>query len=365
MKNTGAGNRGPGVRSASALLAAGLLTGCAHLRTASIKTPQDYPKAHVDRQVINAVDAGDGDIELRTLRAALDANPLDLKARIELANRYQKLGFPEVAIEHGRLAIERAPDSDDAHIALAKLLRDHGRAAEGVAMLSAYTSSHASAGVSAWAWLGLLRDDTGDWKAGEAAHRQAIALVPGRDDLHNNLGYCLLRQGRREEAAAEFRATLKLHPHSAIAENNLALALAVGNKAPDRNQSGDKADAKEAVAHLQSVTDPASAHNNLAVAYIEAGRYAEAHKEIETALRYNQSHSAALNNLRLLSELEGRPAEIQAQVHTESPAGNSADRTADRPGRWARLVSAWHHVRGSSAPDGRTTNDSNATVASR
>jgi Flp pilus assembly protein TadD len=257
--------------------------------------------------------------------------------------------------------VERAPDSDDAHTGLAKLLRDNGRAAEGAEMLAAYTSSHVSAGASAWAWLGLLRDDAEDWKAGETAHRQALALAPGRDDLHNNLGYCLLRQGRREEAATEFRAALKLHPHSAIAENNLALALAVGSKVDGKAGNRDN----DAVAHLQSVTDPASAHNNLAVAYIEAGRYAEAHKEIETALRYNRTHSAALNNLRLLSELEGRPAEIQAPVHAEGPAGNSADHAADRRGMWARVVSAWHHFRGSSVPDGRTTNDSNATVASR
>ena len=341
----------------SAIVAAGLLASCAHHQTASIRPPQDFSHNAADRQVINAMDAGDGDLELRSLRAALDRDALNLNARLELANRYQKLGFPEVAIEHGRLAVERAPDSDDAHTGLAKLLRDNGRASEGADMLAAYTSSHVAAGASAWAWLGLLRDDAEDWKAGETAHRQALALAPGRDDLHNNLGYCLLRQGRREEAAVEFRAALRLHPHSVIAENNLALALAVSGKADSRDT--------EAVAHLQSVTDPASAHNNLAVAYIEAGRYADAHKEIEIALRYNRTHSAALNNLRLLSELEGRPAEIQAPAHAEGPAGNSADRTADRPGKWARLISAWHHFWGSSAPDGRTTNDSNATVASR
>ncbi|MES1257690.1 MAG: tetratricopeptide repeat protein [Acidobacteriota bacterium] len=293
----------------------------------------------MEQQIVNAVRAGDGDYELHTLRARLDANPLDLDARLEIAKRYQKLGYPEIAIEHGRLACERAPESEEAHLALAKMLRDAAKSAEGARMLAAYVTVNAAAGAGVWAWLGLLRDDTEDWKAGETAHRKALALAPGRDDLHNNLGYCLLRQGRREEAAAEFHAALKLHPHSVIAENNLALALT-----PD--QTGNK----EPVAHLQAVADPATAHNNMAVALIEAGRYAEAHQEIDAALRYNRAHSAALNNLRLLSDLDGHPAEMQAPVRAE--------------GRVARLVFAWHRLWGSSVAAGRNTVDSGSTMAS-
>ena len=61
---------------------------------------------------------------IRARVAKLEANPSDLSARLELARHYQKAGFPEIAVEHGRLAVERAPESADAQIALAKLLRD-------------------------------------------------------------------------------------------------------------------------------------------------------------------------------------------------------------------------------------------------
>lgn len=294
----------------------------------------------MERQIVNAVDAGDGDYQLHVLRARLDANPLDLNARLELARRYQTLGFPEVAIEHGRLACERAPQSDEAHIALAKMLRDNAQAAKAGQMLAGYTEANPSAGAGVWAWLGLLRDDTEDWKAGEAAHRKALAMAPDRDDLHNNLGYCLLRQGRREEAAAEFHAALRLHPHSVISENNLALSI-----------TPDAAGNKEAVGHLQSVADPASAHNNMAVALIEAGKYAEARQEIDLALRYNRTHSAALNNLRLLSDLDGHPAEIQSPVRAE--------------GRWSRLVVGWRRLWGGGVAAGGSTTDSGSALASR
>jgi Flp pilus assembly protein TadD len=297
----------------------------------------------VEQQILNAVNAGSGDLEIRQLRARLDANPADLSVRLELAGRYQKLGFPEVAIEHCRLACERAPDSDEAHLALAKALRDVNRPAEGASVLEAYVAAKENAGVRVWAWLGLLRDDTGNWQAGETAHRKALALAPERDDLHNNLGYCLLRQGRVADAAKEFRTALRLQPHSQVAENNLAMALA--------SQKPGAGDNKEAIAHLESVSDPASAHNNMAVAMIEAGRYAEARQEIEAALRYNRTHSAALNNLRLISELDGRPAQLSVPVRSE--------------GRWSHVQSAWRRLRGSAAPEKKTTIESGSSVASR
>jgi protein O-GlcNAc transferase len=296
--------------------------------------PVSAQQYNMDRQAINAVNAGDGDYELKVLRARLDANPGDLNARLELAHRYQKLGFFEVAIEHCRLACERAPDSDDAHIALAKTLRDDGRASEGARGLAAYAAHHQGS-PSVWAWLGLIHDVAGEWSAGEAAHRKALALAPGRDDLHNNLGYCLLKQNRKKEAIVEFREALRINPSSVVASNNLAEALGSAAK-------------KEAVQRLQSVTDPASAHNNMAVVLMEAGQYQEAREEIDLALGYNRQHSAALSNLALISQLDGKPAEVKLPVRNE--------------GRWARFRRL---LGGKSVPVDRTANDSGTTASSR
>src|SRR6185312_5930158 len=134
--------------------------------------------------------------------------------------------FPEIAIEHLRLACERAPESEEAHIALAKVLRESHRPAEAALTLRAFSESHSAASsVEIWAWLGVLEDEAGDWKAGEAAHRKAVALAPRRDDLLNNLGYSLLGQGRKQEAADVFRQALQANPKSLIARDNLGTAL--------------------------------------------------------------------------------------------------------------------------------------------
>jgi Flp pilus assembly protein TadD len=94
-----------------------------------------------------------------------------------------------------------------------------------------------------------------------------------------------------------------------VARNNLGLATV--------------SKPQEAVLHWQSVSDPATAHNNLAALLIEQGKYQEARREIELALGYNRSHSAAIKNLRLVSQLDGKPA-------TAPPER--------APGRWARWM---------------------------
>ena len=51
----------------------------------------------------------------------------------------------------------------------------------------------------------------------------------------------------------------------------------------------------------------------MAALLIQQGRYAEARKELDLALGYNRTYSAALNNLKLVSELDGKPASITAK----------------------------------------------------
>lgn len=315
------------------------LSGCAgHRPVALVPSAAQYAQ---DRQAINAIDTGDGDYEARVLRAKLDANPQDPETRIALARRYQSLGFAEVGIEHLRLACERMPESEAVHIALAKMLRDDKRVAEAARALAEFTKARPSAGVSVWAWLGLLQDDAGDLKAGEAAHRKAVELAPDQDEFHNNLGYCLLLQERRKEAAAEFRAALRLNPHSVTATNNLAAALS-------------DSEPKEALERMQSVADPATAHSNMAAALIEAGRYDEARHEIETALSYNRQHSAALNNLALVARLDGKPAEVRAVRRV------SREKTS-----WARVVHAWRRLWDRNVPSQDQAEQSGSAIASR
>ena len=69
-------------------------------------------------------------------------------------------------------------------------------------------------------------------------------------------------------------------------------------------------DPKGALAHWRSMTDPATAYSNLAAVLMEQGKFADARVQLIAALSYRKDHPAALRNLALLAEVDGRPAEV-------------------------------------------------------
>jgi Flp pilus assembly protein TadD len=283
------------------LLSAAVLTLSCASRTrgaaAQVKLPPPQPA--MQRQVQNAIDAGDADYEIRSLRQRMAAEPDNVDVRLALARRYQAMGSTELALEHYRLAAVRFPDNAEVHLLLAKSLRRVDARGEAVNMLQEFLRAHPRQSADFPSLLGILLDEQKQWTEGEKAHREALALAPKSDSLHNNLGYNLLMQGKNDAAAAEFQEALKLNPRSQVARNNLGMAVA--NK-PDQT-----------TVSWQSAGDPAAAHNNRAALLIQQGQYAEARKELDIALGYNRNFPAALNNLKLVSELDGKPASITAK----------------------------------------------------
>ena len=268
------------------------------VRTTAVH-PAPPKMSAMDRQIANAVDAGDGDYVTRSLRQRMAAEPDNVAVRLELIKHFTAMGYPGLALEHCRVAAARFPDSAEVQLILARSLRSLNMTKLAADGLAAFLTAHPQQSPAYDSWLGIMRDELADWVAGESAHRAALALNGNLDYLHNNLGYNLLKQGKVSEAAFEFRQALKLRPDSEVARNNLAMALA--------------AKPQEAVLHLQTVNDTATAHSNLAAMLIEQRRFEEARKELELALGYNRSHAAALNNLKLLSELDGKPAVVRAK----------------------------------------------------
>src|ERR1039458_6210754 len=234
-----------------ALLAAcaALPVSCVHQTQVSrAHAPTSAPISNWDRQVRNAVDAGDGDYPLRALRQKVAAEPDNVAVRLELAKAYGERGYHEVSLEISRLAVARFPQSGDAQLALVHDLRDVNRRSEAIASLESFLKAHPESGAQYYSWLGILRDESGLWPLGEPAHRKAIELAPSLDYLHNNLGSNLLMQKKYADAAGEFREALKRNAPSAVARNSLGLALANLDE-PD-----------QALTNWQSDYGPATAH---------------------------------------------------------------------------------------------------------
>ena len=250
-----------------------------------------------DRHIRNAIDAGEGDVRLSALRQRVAANPVDIESRLELAKAYAAAGFPDVALEHYRVGSSRFPNSAEMAVELAKALRSLKLPEEAKLSLEDFVARNPSAPADALSWLAILQDEAGDYSSAEKNHRAALDKRPSSDSLHNNLGYNLLLQSKHEQAAVEFRRALDIAPSSSVARNNLGLATA--------------SEPKDAVLHWQSVSDPATAHNNMAAVLIEKGNYAEARRELELALRYRNDHEAALKNLNLVAQLDGGGMEMR------------------------------------------------------
>ncbi|MCC6538483.1 MAG: hypothetical protein IT162_13085 [Bryobacterales bacterium] len=279
------------------------------------------------REVRNAVDAGEGDFEARQLRQQMAGQPGNLEVRLRLAARYEALDLPELAQEHYRLAAERFPGEAAAQLSLARSLHRSGRTAEAASGLEGFLSAYPEAPAEAHSWAGILRDSLDHHQTAERHHRAALDRAPEASYLHNNLGQNLALQARPEDAVREFRAALERDPANGVARNNLAAALG-------------EADPQAALALLaEKNADQATVHSNLAALLIERGKYADARRELNLALGYDPAHTAALANLRMVSELDGKPVGViappRAAVAATGDAGANPWRAVGR--RVARL----------------------------
>jgi tetratricopeptide (TPR) repeat protein len=156
---------------------------------------------------------------------------------------------------------------------------------------------------------GLANEHTGDHKGAERAFRRGLELAPEDAELRNALGWTLFQDGRTAEAVAEYRRALAANPAHAKAHNNLALALvelgqleeaarhfeaslALDPKAAIYSDLGftmaQLGKPEEALADYQKALelDPncPSAHFNMAVSLVQAGKFGEAESHYRKAI---------------------------------------------------------------------------------
>lgn len=275
-----------------ALVATGACTRSPKQARATIPSTSLPPMMH--KQVLNAVDAGEGNPRVRELRATIAAKPNNVRARMDLAAEYGRTGYPELELEHLRLAAERFPDSELAIRYAARALVRADRAAEASKRLDSFIAAHEKVSAAVLSWAGIAFDQQQRWNEGEKMHRRAVERAGWRDELHNNLGYNLLMQGRKQEASESFRKALSLNASSETARNNLGLALA------DRPA--------EALAQFREASsDLGVAHNNLASYLYDKGDLEGARKELELALEYRKDVPQILDNLRKVASADGKP----------------------------------------------------------
>jgi Tfp pilus assembly protein PilF len=138
-----------------------------------------------------------------------------------------------------------------------------------------------------------------------AEYSEALRIKPGYAFAHNNLGRVLANQGKVSEAVEHYSKALRIEPDYADAHNNLGIVLA------------DEGKLDEAIAHysraLRTKPDFADAHNNLGIALAKLGRADEAIREFQEAVRIKPDYPEAHNNLGIVLASKGRVREAIAQ----------------------------------------------------
>jgi tetratricopeptide (TPR) repeat protein len=149
----------------------------------------------------------------------------------------------------------------------------------------------------------LTRRQLACWTNSETLFRHAIAVTENNYEAHQYLGFVLKREGRFDEAIAEFNEVLEIAPDIVAAHTCLGDALVL---------SGQK---EEGVKELETAIrlDPtyADAHCFLANALSMQNREAEAIRQYEEAIRLNPNFPAAHNNLGTILWKQGRLPEAR------------------------------------------------------
>jgi tetratricopeptide (TPR) repeat protein len=141
--------------------------------------------------------------------------------------------------------------------------------------------------------LGIAYVQNGDLTNAEREYKQALELLPDYPEVHNNLGNLLLRSGRMAEAEEHFTEALKQMPEYAQAHNNLGTLRQRQQRTEDALRCFQKA--------VESDTNYWEAHYNLANTYLQLKQPDKAAAEYREALRINPAFETARRALEKIS----------------------------------------------------------------
>ncbi len=137
--------------------------------------------------------------------------------------------------------------------------------------------------------IGRTRDQLWHWRSAEALFRHAIALNPKNAVAYNNLGCCLIPEGRIAEAKSCFETAIKLQLSCGDPYINLGWILAQQGKTQEAFNNYQIA--------LAINTNDVSAHVRMGTLLVGVGSVDEGLWHLQEAVRLNPIHVDAVNDL--------------------------------------------------------------------
>jgi tetratricopeptide (TPR) repeat protein len=146
-----------------------------------------------------------------------------------------------------------------------------------------------------------LEDRQGNLPTAEMLYNRAVAANSQHAGAHNDLGLCLARQGKFEQAVQSLEQAINQQPDKALYRNNVATVLV------EMRQD------QRALAHLSAVHSPADSNFNIGQLLVERGRQHEAYSYFQQALALDPSMQSAQE---AIARINGVPA-TTTQVASE------------------------------------------------
>lgn len=216
---------------------------------------------------------------VRHMREAVRADSQDSALRFELAMDLQSDSQPDQAIQELREAERMAPDNALTHAALGAICLNTGHIDEAVEEL-----------------------------------RTAARLEPRNASYQTALGAALSqRPGMVKDAAAAFDAAVKLRPSESGAYAGLESEIKLQAQIQERLQ--------EALTRVKQQPSSVEAHNQLALAYGDAGNLEAARAEVKRSFELAPNNGQAHLILAELHFLEGGYAAAASEVAAAQAAG--------------------------------------------
>ena len=245
---------------------------------------------------------------VEAFRAALEALPSSVRARVNLGSALAQNGDGDAAVAMYREALELEPDNRTARFNLGVLLAQGGDAA-GAAEALARAVELDPADVEARLELArtLRRLERSEQALVHAS--RAVELDPARSDSRLLEAQILVRQGRFGDAVDRLEAAYAVMPEAGQIVAALAKLLAAG---PDLARR-DGARALDLAQRVYQATSDARHAETLAMALAESGRCDEAEalqRKVVAAAEKAGAEALAGALARTLAQLEQRPCRM-------------------------------------------------------
>jgi tetratricopeptide (TPR) repeat protein len=196
-----------------------------------------------------------------------------------VGREYRRVGVLDQAHEYFTRAVQLEPTDAASYEALARISRDWGTPALGLA--DAYRAVHyAPDSPSAANTLGTLLQALGYVNDAKTWYTRALTLDPEAWYALNNLCYALIMT--RELSIDTCKAAVAAAPDEKTTRNNLALAHAAAG------------DLDQARSWFRRAGDTAEAHYNYGITLMASREYAQAVEEFKKALALDPAHTQAV-----------------------------------------------------------------------